>query len=150
MHGFRKIVKLMAVALLAMSIASCSAAFRNHGYIPAEEELELILVGVDTRESLEGTIGAPGTSGLLTGSAWYYTQSRFKHFAYNAPKEIEREVLAVSFDERGVVENIERFGLEDGRVIVLSRRVTESNIKGISFLTQLFGSFGQVDVSNLI
>ncbi len=138
------------MALLALVVASCTATFRNHGYMPSDEELDLILVGVDTRESLEGSIGAPGTSGLLTGTAWYFVQSRFRHFAYNAPEEIERQVLAISFNDRGVVENVEQFGLEDGRVIVLSRRVTESNIKGITFIKQLFGSFGQVDVSNLL
>ncbi|MCP5037544.1 MAG: outer membrane protein assembly factor BamE [Rhodobacteraceae bacterium] len=150
MRGYRQIVRITAVALLALVVASCTATFRNHGYMPSDEELDLILVGVDTRESLEGSIGAPGTSGLLTGTAWYFVQSRFRHFAYNAPEEIERQVLAISFNDRGVVENVEQFGLEDGRVIVLSRRVTESNIKGITFIKQLFGSFGQVDVSNLL
>ena len=34
------------------------------------------------------------------------------------------------------------FTLEDGRVIALSRRVTNSNVKGISLIRQLLGNFG--------
>ncbi len=137
----------MAVTLLVAGLASCSSIYRNHGFMPADDQLELILVGVDTRETVTTSIGAPGTSGLLTGSAFYYVQSRFRHFAYNAPEEIEREVLAISFDADGVVENIERFGLEEGRVVVLSRRVTETNIQGVGFLQQLFGALGNIDAS---
>ena len=69
-------------------------------------------------------------------------ESRFRAYGFRKRVEIDREVVAISFDTDGVVENIERFGLEDGQVIALSRRVTESNIKGVSFLRQLFGNIG--------
>ncbi len=139
------------IAVIALGVLSaCAATYRDHGYIPPQEQLDAIQIGLDTRDTLANSIGAPGTSGLRTGSAWYYVESRFRSFAYKAPEEIDREVLAISFDARGRVSNIERFGLEDGRVIVLSRRVTEGSIKGIGFLRQLFGNFGRVDVSQLL
>jgi len=140
---------LAGVAVI-MTVTACAATFRNHGYVPPEDELSLIAVGVDTKDTVATSIGKPGTAGLLTGSGWYYVQSRFRHYAYRAPQEIEREVLAISFDDEGVVENVERFGLEDGRVIVLSRRVTDSNIKGVTFLRQLFGSFGRINAADLL
>ena len=148
--GIRHLVKLLAAFVVVLALTACSATYRNHGYIPPQNELDGIMVGVDTRDTLKASIGAPGTSGLLTDSAWYYTQSRFRHSGMRAPEEIDREVVAISFDDKGVVENIERFGLEKGRVVILSRRVTEANVKGITFLQQLFGSFGRVDVSQLL
>ena len=42
-----------------------------------------------------------------------------------------REIVAITFDDSGVVRNIERFGLEDGNVVALSRRVTDSNVQGV-------------------
>ncbi|NDW51889.1 outer membrane protein assembly factor BamE [Aliiroseovarius sp. PrR006] len=143
-----KRVGQVAVAItLAIALTACSATYRNHGYMPVQEDVDLLVVGKDTRESVTEAIGKPGTSGLLADSGFYYVRSRFEHYLYNAPKEIDREVLAISFDSKGRVENIERFGLEDGQVIVLERRVTESNIKGVSFLRQLFGSFGRINVA---
>ena len=88
-------------------------------------------------------------AGLLTEEAWYYVQSEFKHNAFYAPEEIDREVLRITFDEEGLVENIERFGLEEGEVVVLSRRVTTSNTAGVSFLKQLLGNLGKINAENL-
>ncbi len=144
-------LKRMGLAIvLASVVAACSATFRNHGYMPTDTDISALQVGVDTRETVDASIGQPGTSGLLTEGGWYYVQSRFKHMTYNAPEEIDRQVMAISFDATGKVSNIERFGLENGRVIALERRVTETNIGGVTFLRQLFGSLGQLDVADII
>lgn len=126
------------VALLAL--ASCSPVFTYHGFVPTEEDLEEIEVGLDTRSTVASIIGKPGASGLLEESGWYYVRSEFEHAPVRGPQEIDRQVVAISFDDDDVVANIERFGLERGEVVVLSRRVTDSNIEGVSFLGQLFGS----------
>ncbi|MFV2052677.1 outer membrane protein assembly factor BamE [Aliiroseovarius sp. YM-037] len=135
-------LKSMVVGLVLLSLGACAATYRNHGYVPTDADLENVIVGVDTQETVGETIGRPTASGLLQGADWYYVQSRWRHFAYRKPKELDREVLAIRFNQSGVVENIERFGLEDGRVIVLSRRVTDSNIRGVSFIRQLLGNLG--------
>lgn len=139
--------KAIVAATLAITLTACAATYRNHGYMPPAEDVDLLVVGKDTKETVAEAIGKPGTAGLLSESGYYYVRSQFEHYLYNAPKEIDRQVLAISFDGQGRVENIERFGLEDGRVVVLERRVTESNIKGVSFLRQLFGSFGRIDLA---
>ncbi len=143
-------VRVMGAILVAVVLTACSATFQNHGYIPPQKQLDAILIGVDTRDTLKASIGAPGTTGLLTDGAWYYVQSRFRNYTYNKPEEIDRQVVAVSFDRQGRVANIERFGLEDGRIVVLSRRVTESSVQGLGLVRQLFSNFGQVDVSQML
>ncbi len=146
----RRTVRAMGAILVAVVLTACSATFQNHGYIPPQKQLDAILIGVDTRDTLKASIGAPGTTGLLTDGAWYYVQSRFRNYTYNKPEEIDRQVVAVSFDRQGRVANIERFGLEDGRIVVLSRRVTESSVQGLGLVRQLFSNFGQVDVSQML
>lgn len=126
------------VALFAL--ASCSPVFTYHGFVPTEDDLEEIEVGLDTRSTVASIIGKPGASGLLEESGWYYVRSEFEHAPVRGPQEIDRQIVAISFDDDDVVANIERFGLERGEVVVLSRRVTDSNIEGVSFLGQLFGS----------
>ena len=131
------------VALVALAVlAGCAAEFRNHGYAPSDSELAGIVVGRDTRESVAEAIGPPTAEGLRQQGAWYYVESRFRHFAWQAPKEIEREVVAISFGRNGRVSNIERFGLEDGRIVTLSRRVTKvPGAKKRPYLQRIFGSF---------
>ncbi|MCX7288839.1 MAG: outer membrane protein assembly factor BamE [Rhodobacterales bacterium] len=135
----------MATALLAAAaLSACTPIIRNHGYVPTQDELALVEIGVDTRETVGQKIGRPSTSGLLNDEGWYYVQSQYRVVGPREPKEIERQVLVVTFNEAGTVENIAKFGLEDGKVVEISRRVTETNIKGITVIQQLLGSFGQI------
>ena len=138
------------VLVLVGMVAACSPVYRNHGYVPAEDELALVEVGTDTRETVAQKIGRPSTSGLLNDVGWFYVQSRYKLVGPREPQEIDRQVLAVTFTEAGVVENIARYGLEDGRVVEISRRVTETNVKGLSFIQQILGSFGRIQAGDLL
>lgn len=131
-------------------LSACSAIYRNHGYVPSDTELEPVQVGVSSRQDVADAVGRPSASGLLNDQGWYYVQSQFKTVGPMKSEEIDRQVLAITFDDRGIVENVERFGLEQGRVVPLSRRVTETNIKGISFLRQLFSSFGRLRANELL
>lgn len=139
-----------AFGLLVLAVGACAATFENHGYVPTDGDLEQVIVGVDTRDTVAETIGRPTSFGVLETGGWYYTQSRWRHFAFKAPKIIDRQLVAITYTEAGVVENIERFTLEDGRVVALSRRVTDSNVKGVSFIRQLLGNFGNFNPSELL
>ncbi|MEM9755191.1 MAG: outer membrane protein assembly factor BamE [Pseudomonadota bacterium] len=140
----------VAAAAALLSLGACSATFQNHGFVPPTEELEAILPGVDTRESLELSVGQPSASGVMRDDAWFYAAYRVRNFAYRAPEVIERDIVAISFDEDGVVTNIERFGLEDGQLVTLSRRVTDSSIGEVTLLAQILRNFGRLDVGNII
>ena len=146
MAGMGKIgargLRTAMLGLMLLMIAACSPVYRNHGYVPNDDDLSQIEVGKDTRETLAPLIGRPSAAALLNDDGWYYVQSRWKHSGARPPQEIDRQVVAITFDGKGVVENVERFGLEGGKVVALSRRVTTSNIKGVSFLQQLLGSLG--------
>jgi outer membrane protein assembly factor BamE (lipoprotein component of BamABCDE complex) len=139
-----------AMLVLVAGLAACSSVYRNHGYVPPEDELALVEVGVDTRETVGQKIGRPSTSGLLNDEGWFYVQSRYEHRGPREPREIAREVLAVTFSSSGTVENIARYGLEDGQVVQISRRVTETNIKGISLIRQLLGNFGRFQAGDFL
>ena len=150
MAGKAKNLGRVAATVAILAVAGCSASYRNHGYIPPEEELSGIIVGIDSRDSVVETVGAPSTTGATNEGAYYYVRSRVKHFAYQVPEVVEREVVAISFDARGVVSNIERFGLEDGQVVPLSRRVTDSSVADKGFLRQLLGNLGNVAAGDFL
>ncbi|WP_412562599.1 outer membrane protein assembly factor BamE [Thalassobius sp. MITS945101] len=150
MAGKVKTLGRVAATVAILAVAGCSASYRNHGYVPPEEELSGIIVGLDSRDSVAETVGPPSTSGVANESAYYYVRSRVKHFAYQAPEVVEREVVAISFDSRGIVSNVERFGLEDGEVIPLSRRVTGSSVAEKGFIRQLLGNLGNVSAGDFL
>lgn len=133
------------VALIAMIvIAACTPQPRFHGYAPDDTDLATIEIGRDTRETVAEKIGRPGTSGLMEGSGWYYVQSDWVQQGWRAPVEVDRQVVAISFDTGDRVSNIERFGLEDGQVVALSRRVTDTGPTAGTVLRRLFGNLGAI------
>ncbi len=139
---------IQSVALCVV-LGACSPTYKNHGYIPPQDQLAEIKVGSDTRESVATKVGVPTSAGVLNTSGYYYVRMRTKTIGPMAPREIEREVVAISFTQGGVVQNIERFGLEDGRVIPLQRRVTSSPVADKSFIRQLLGNLGRFNPAGL-
>jgi len=135
------------VALAALS--ACTTQYRTHGYVPLEDELQQIVPGVDTRGTVEDLVGVPSTSGTLNDSGYYYVESQVRHYAWRRPEVVDREVLAITFDQAGVVENIESYGLQDGQVVPLTRRITRSGDGDINFIRKLFGNIGGINAADL-
>lgn len=131
------------VLLVALILSACAPVFRNHGYVPDDLALSSVVVGQTSRDELPSLIGSPSAEGVLTGGAWFYVKSRFEHFGPYRPAEIRREVVAISFSQSGTVANVERFGMERGRVVVLSQRVTDPGVSAASALRQILGNFGR-------
>ena len=146
----RRAARLGLVATLATGLAACSAIERRHGYAPDDATLSLIEVGVDTRESVAEKAGDPGSVGLLADGDFYYVASERSTFAFRPTVVTDRQVVAVTFDASGRVANVERFGLERGRIVPLSRRVTDTNVRGIGLLRQIFGSIGQISAEDIV
>ncbi|MEX0319052.1 MULTISPECIES: outer membrane protein assembly factor BamE [unclassified Ruegeria] len=138
----KPVVRITVFTVGVGAVTACTAIYRNHGYVPSEAELAEVKVGVDTRDSVIEAVGAPSSSGVLEESGYYYVASRIRHYGPKRPQVVSRELVAISFDQRGVVRNIERFGLEDGIVVPLERRVTSSSVEDKTFLRQLLGNIG--------
>jgi len=138
------------IVVLCAALAACSPIYRSHGYAPSDADLQQIVVGVDTRDSVAEAVGSPSAAGVVGDNAWYYVQSDWVTRGYFSPEVTKREVVAITFDAQGIVRNIERYGLKDGNVIALNRRVTESNVQGISFIRQLLGNVGNFRADDFV
>ena len=142
--------KALGAIAVALLLPACSPIYRNHGYVPPESALSALTVGVDTRDSVIASVGRPTTTGVVGDQSLYYVQSRFRHFAFLPPEEVEREVLALSFLPDGRLGNIERFGLEQGRVVQLSPRITAEVFADRTFINQLLGNVGRFDAGTFL
>lgn len=151
MTAGRQVRGALAAVLVAGVLAGCAARLSDsHGYVPTDRDLADIRVGLDTRTTVAALIGQPGVTGIVDDGGWYYVASEFERFLWREPVEVDREVVAISFDQAGIVANVERFGLEDGNVVALSRRVTEDNVRGITFLEQLFRNLGNFSADQFV
>lgn len=143
-------VKQALLATAIVVLASCSAQFRNHGYLPDEMTLGEIVVGVDTREVVDQVIGVPTMSGLRSLGGYYYIRSRVRQMAYKAPVVVERNVVAISFDENNLVKNIARYSLQDGKFVTLNERVTDSSDITRGIVSRLFSNIGGMSAEDVL
>ena len=59
----RQGIALSLVAFLGLS--GCVETFRTHGYAPNDADLETVVIGQDTRETLGDKIGRPTLIGVM-------------------------------------------------------------------------------------
>ncbi len=154
MFAFAKTIKtsmkIAAVATLGIALAACAATNRKHGWVPSDELLSEVVVGVDTRASVTETLGEPTAAGVVRSGGYYYISSVVRIAGARAPKVVSRDLVAITFDEGDVVSGVEHYALADGRVVPLERRVTSSTLEDKTFLRQLLGNLGNFDPSSLI
>lgn len=141
--------RVMVITALT-AIVGCTTMTRKHGFVPLPEDLAQMQVGTTTRDDIVALVGPPTTAGAINGNTLYYVQSERDRFGPFEPEIVGREVVAISFTPSGVLSNIERFGLEDGRVVVLSRRITDDGIADVTFIGQLLGAIGRIDAGQLL
>jgi len=149
MFGITQRLRGTMAVLCLFALSACSATYQNHGYLPPEEDLQQLVVGVDTRATVDDLIGPPSTSGVLEQGDYYYVRSRIREYGMYRPEVVERQVLAISFTDTDTIANIERFGLEDGVVVPLSRRVTDSSVVDNNFIRQMLSNIGNIDPGQL-
>ena len=147
----RKTLHSAGVALIVCGLLAvgCAPTVQVHGYVPPPTDVARIRPGFDDAGSVEEILGRPSSSGILGDSSWYYVQSVVESYTYNPPRVVDRTVLAINFDQGGVVRDIRRYGLEHGRVIDLETRTTETGGRELGVLEQLFGNLLNLDAEQL-
>ena len=121
------------------------AVIDNRGYVFDESLLPQLKVGTTTQADIITLMGSPSTTSTLNGGAYYYTSSKFVTEAYRAPRETERRVLAIFFDADKKIRDLGFYTLEDGNIVALVERTTETQGRELSFLQQIFGNLGRLN-----
>ncbi len=143
MTNFR--ITAIVLSLLTCVVIACAPVVRNYGYTPSDEDLSVLELGVADKVEVRTAIGAPAAANSTYGDDWFYVANDFVQEGISAPRETDRRVVVVSFDDEGKLSNVARYGLQDGRAVALSRRVTETNLGRLNLIQQMLRSLGRID-----
>jgi len=134
---------LLAAVLLSGLIAACGATITKHGHHFQESDLQQIQPGM-SQEQVKLTLGTPTTtSSVGAGDAFYYFSNTTSQTAFLAPKEVDRQVVAVYFTRTGSVDRIAQYGLKDGKVFdFISRSTPPANTYEDGLFKQIFRNLG--------
>jgi len=134
----------LLVAACAVGASACNPVLRSHGYRYTTQEEPNITPAEDTQDSVLARLGNPSTRGTFEDNTWYYISSTRESLAYLRPATRDRRIIAVSFDDAGVVSTVNEYSLEDGRVVAYADRETPTRGRELSFLEQLLGNVGRL------
>jgi outer membrane protein assembly factor BamE (lipoprotein component of BamABCDE complex) len=142
----RGLLRLSVAAVLALSATAtaCAPVQTYNGFRPDRNNVALPdpQVGVDTRETVRQRFGSPSTTAIFDQTVWYYVSSVQEHVAFYTPRITERSVMVIHFDG-DTVSNVEKFGLERGRIVSYATEETPTRGRELSALEQLLGNVGQ-------
>ena len=134
-----------ATGLVMSGLLACAPVIDNRGYVFDESLLPQLVVGTTSEADIITIMGSPSTVSTLNGGAYYYISSRFITEAYREPRETERRVLAIFLDEDKKIRDLGFYTLEDGNIVTIVARTTETQGRELTFLQQIFGNLGRFE-----
>lgn len=129
----------LAMALSATLLAACAPEIEHRGYIPKQGAFDQIHNGMGKTE-VEAALGSPSTTASMKfqGDSYYYITSVTEHRAFLNPKEVNRDVIAIRFDNQDRVQSFAQYTMQDGRIIDVNTNATPVIGEDLSILQQIF------------
>jgi outer membrane protein assembly factor BamE (lipoprotein component of BamABCDE complex) len=143
----RKGRSLSTTALIAMGLsaplllASCTRPPIQHGYVLSETALEQVPVG-SSREQVLLVLGTPSTTSMINNETFYYISQVAERRPVLGDEIVDQRVLAIYFDDTGMVREIANYGLVDGVVFDFITRRTRTGGNDVSLIAQMLGAVG--------
>ena len=134
---------VVAVAVAVVMLAGCAETIVKHGHQFRETDLQQITTGM-TQDQVKLTLGTPTTtSAVASGNTYYYIASTEAEKSFLSPRETDRQVVAVYFNQTGMVQQVANYGLKDGKVFdFISNKTPAPGAKDEGVLKQLFRNLG--------
>ena len=139
----RTVSRTLAAIAVAVSLGACSPTSEVRGYVPDEERLGSIEPGVHDRRAVAEVLGSPSSVATFEHKTWYYITRHTEQLAFFDAKVTDQQVVAVHFNDDGLVEDVRRYTMEDGKIIDPVDRRTPTRGKELTLLQQLFGNLGR-------
>jgi outer membrane protein assembly factor BamE (lipoprotein component of BamABCDE complex) len=137
---------LLATTLLAGTLSGCGivdASVDSRGNRIDEEILANLVPGVQTRSDVTALLGSPTATNVFGEESWFYIGGLTQNRIGRKDALIEQEVVAVRFDQSGVVQRIDRISMADATRIEPVDRVTPTPGNDVSFMGMLLGNIGR-------
>ena len=112
----------------------------HNGNIPSDDKISLIHNG-QSKQHVANILGSPSLKPGLNDNHWIYMASTTKKVAFLKPEEIDRKILAITFDNDKITK-IEKLSLQDGNNISIDKDETKATDRELGFFKKYFGGVG--------
>lgn len=139
---------LVVLGMLAL-VGGCTSVppFRApetlHGNRVDDYRLKELVPGTSTQADVTALIGSPTAKATFDANTWLYISEMTQIRIARVPGVNDQNVIALSFDDRGVLRDIKKLNQADELPVTVVARATPSPGTSASFLQQLFGNVGR-------
>jgi outer membrane protein assembly factor BamE (lipoprotein component of BamABCDE complex) len=139
-----RLTKAALAVMLAAAATGCSRDIEYRGYQPRAQDMQQLRMGMSKAE-VRSLLGSPSTTATVQfqGDSYYYISSKIKTSSFLENEELDRQILAVRFNQYDQVQSFGQYTLQDGQVIDMNTRETPSRGRELTVLQQMFGNLGK-------
>lgn len=134
---------LGAVLIVLGLSTACAPRVNMYGNAVHPEDVAAIEPGVYTRDRVLNALGSPSSSDPFNDSAWYYISERTETTAFFAPEVVERQVVAIVFDEHGVVKSVDTYDKNSAENVEPVDRKTPTAGNSLGVIEQMLSNLGR-------
>ncbi len=133
--------KMLFISICLITTACSSDLFVVHnGNMPTNDKIEQIKLG-QSKQTVMNILGAPSLTTGLSDDHWIYMATTTKKVAFLRHEELDRQILALSFDNNSV-SKIEQLTLEDANDLQIDKDITKTEEQKQGFFRKYFGGVG--------
>ena len=140
--------KIFLSILIIFILSHCQfkEPIKGHGINFLENRSNKILLNKTNKNDVIKILGNPHTKSLDDENLWFYFDRKLTNGSivnFHKNKLLENNVLIISFDKYGIVNNKELFNKEDMKKILYSEMKTDNPVTSQSFVTKFLQSIRQ-------
>jgi len=133
----------LLIAASVLTLTACSPNVQTRGHVKDANWETAMQPGSTNREDVLAAFGSPSTRSSFGPEVWYYITTRRESFAFFKPEIADQDVLAVTFDQSGIVADVQQVGKEGLKDIEYSSRETPTEGQEYGLAEQFIGNLGR-------
>jgi outer membrane protein assembly factor BamE (lipoprotein component of BamABCDE complex) len=131
------------LGLAFFALAACTNPVDQRGNLPDADKLAQIKPGSTDKATVTQLLGSPSSVGAFDPNTWLYISQKTRAVALREPELLDQQVVAVDFDDKGIVRDVVHRSMADGERIVPNPDATPAPGREFTLLEQLIGNFGK-------
>jgi outer membrane protein assembly factor BamE (lipoprotein component of BamABCDE complex) len=140
---FRPLPAALVAGLSLLALGACSPQVAKRGQVVDPQAASQLQAGLSTKTEVQKALGSPSMVGTFDKNVWYYLGQDVERVAFFAAEATDRKIVAVKFDDKGVVQQVAQLSLADGKQVELVARETPTAGNETTLMQDLFGNLGR-------
>jgi outer membrane protein assembly factor BamE (lipoprotein component of BamABCDE complex) len=138
--GFIK--KNLSLCLVLSFLQGCTPTVDIHGPLLTDKMLSALQEGTYTKDQVADFLGPPSIVASFNDYLWIYIGKKTETTAFLEPLVLEEATILLQFDDKETLKGIYKIDMTKAIPLIPFGKTTPTGGHDISFLQELFGSFG--------